>query len=195
MGLVGHFNVFEGDNGVGKTSVIDVITRRTFSTLIKTPGDEYDSIRDYVHQNNSVFGIFLYYVSSVFNASVNIGKTIEEGSNVICDRYITSSFVDFLIRGDLEFDNYLDLYNLVKQELVMPKNTFLLRCSHDERIRRVLKRNMGVIGRDDISEDYSKKADQIYDRFVEIEPNWHIIDTTTMAVEDIVDEVLLVMRK
>lgn len=182
------FYVFEGDNGVGKTTLLNRVIQDIPGVKVHTPTEEFKIIRNYVHERNSTMGKFLYYVSSVFDSSIDIRENLNK-SSVFCDRYIGSSIVDFLIRRDIKFEDVEGVYNFIKKDLIMPDCTFLLRCSHDERVRRVTQRGNASSAFDDISKNYSEKTNLFYDKLAERESNWHILDTTNCGVEKLASEV------
>lgn len=188
------FYVFEGDNGVGKTTLLNRILQEIPGIKTNTPTNGYKPIRDYIHQRDSNMAKFLYYVSSVFDSSIDIKEALKH-SPVFCDRYIGSSIVDFLIRRNIDFTQIMDFYNFIKKDLLMPDHTFLLKCVHDERIKRVAQKIGGGSVFDDTSKDYSEKTDLFYNQFVLNEPNWHVFDTTNCSVDNLFIKVKEVIKE
>jgi len=187
----GKFYVFEGDNGVGKSSIIERLEASLPAKRIATPTKEYEKIRDYVHATNSTYGRFFYYLSSVFDASKKIEGLLKEDSKIIiCDRYIVSTLAGFWATSDWELRKLKEFYDSIKDGLVMPDLTFLLRCSHEERVRRISQRNKGDSKkRDDLTPGYAAKISQFHDLLLEYETNWHMIDTTDKSIDTVVQEI------
>jgi thymidylate kinase len=183
-----RFYVIEGDNGVGKTSVINWLSQYPRIIRFKTPGMQYETIRDYVHQRGSLYSKLLYYTSSVLDVSLDIPKALEN-STVFCDRYIASSFVDFLVLSKLEFKDIIPVYELTKKHLVMPDITVWIKCTHEERLRRCRQRNSGFNPRDNLTRHYSEKTEEFYRMFSEYERNWYVIDSTEKSLEEVCQEV------
>lgn len=183
------FYVFEGDNGVGKSSVIMGLNGSIPIKRISTPTAEFRRIRDYVHKRGSKYVSFFFYLSSVFDASQEVKDCLAspERSIAVCDRYIVSTLASFGAVSEWDIRRIKEFYDMLKGELVMPNLTFLLRCDQEERVRRILDR--GESKRDNLTEEYHRKVSSFHDMLVECEPNWHIIDTTHKSVEDVTLEV------
>jgi len=188
MSKKNRFYVIEGDNGVGKTSLINRLSEIMPLQITKTPTDPYRSIKKYIHERDSTYGKFFYYLSSVFDASLDIQSKLTK-SRVLCDRYIASSIVDFLILANIELKEIEGFYSFIKKELVMPDITFLIKCSHEERVKRILKRNKKGGNFDNLTREYSEKTDHHYGLFLEHEPNWYILDSTKRNIHDLEEEI------
>jgi thymidylate kinase len=190
----GGLIVFEGDNGIGKTTIGDIVTRELGAMRVETPTKGYGGIRDYVNSRGSLTGTFLYYLSSVFDASLEIEQALKKGANVVCDRYAASSFVDFLILSGLSLERLDSFYGFIRERLVQPEATILLRCSHEERLRRIGGRGTPISSRDNMTKDYSDKTDHFYDSIMAREKNWHVLDTTKQKEEETAAEVLKIVK-
>ncbi|MBC8500321.1 MAG: hypothetical protein ISS25_01490 [Nanoarchaeota archaeon] len=97
------FYVIEGDNCVGKTSVLNEVSPRLDIATFSTPGIDYEPIREIINTKGDNLTKFLFYLSSNFYIAPQIQKALESKS-AICDRYIISSFVDFMIQEDITFE-------------------------------------------------------------------------------------------
>ena len=187
MSKSNSFYAIEGDNGVGKSSVIRGLSKMIQFCSVSTPTKGYGGIRKYIHERDCTHAKFFYYLSSIFDVT----KEIEEGletSNVICDRYLASTFIDFLILSGNDFEKVKGLYRLVTEALIMPKKTILLKCDHEVRVKRVKQRKSLSPANDNLSREYSRKTDEYYGIFSSLERNWHTIDTTSKDVDEIIDK-------
>ncbi|MFH0978228.1 MAG: deoxynucleoside kinase [Candidatus Woesearchaeota archaeon] len=182
-----NFFVVEGDNGVGKTSVLQIISGIQDVVLCKTPQIEYTPIRVSVDNSENNHARFLYYLSSTFFAESTIRKFPKE-PRVICDRYITSCFVDYAIREKLDFEVIYPIYTFFNNMILQPTKSFLLTCDHEQRIHRVSGRTNNSIN-DNLTKEYSNQTNALYQGFITTDPDsWHVINTTHRKLDDIADE-------
>ena len=85
-------------------------------------------------------GILFYYLSSVFNASAQIGKALQT-NNVICDRYIWTSLITHAAYFDIDLSGLDRVLKPFMYSLVEPDKTILLEVNEDEQLKRILLRN------------------------------------------------------
>jgi len=188
------FYVIEGDNGTGKTTTLTRLSSSLDIFPIATPTKRYKALREIIHEigNNNIS--FLFYMLGNYDAELVIRKKLKNQS-VVCDRYVVSTFVDFMIREELGFEEVSFMYNFFSSRMLMPDITFLLKCEHDKRVKRVIDRPTLVSARDDLSKKYSDETNYFYNEFIKKGlGRWHIIDTTYKQEQDVSHEVMEVIR-
>ncbi|MBC8495269.1 deoxynucleoside kinase [archaeon] len=187
------FYAMEGDNGVGKGSVIEGIQGSLDIVIVASPGPDYQLGREQINIKGTHISKFLYYLSSNYHIEPDVKKLLQK-SPVMADRFLVSSFVDYMINEKLDFKDIEYLYAWASERIIMPDMTFWLKCEHEERVRRVLSRDIRSVN-DNISKDYSEATDRMYNSFIAREPDkWSIVDTTNQSIDEEVAQILEVMQ-
>lgn len=159
--------VFEGHDGVGKTSVINSVKRLLQLngknvTIVKNPSKIYKNVRDGIKNNLSASFYFSYSASMFALYEAEYMKRL--GYNIILmDRYYYSTLVSHMSRGFHVDMNYFDVF--LKPDLV-----FWLKVSEETRCERLFGRKENL--EHDmltLNKDLIKKADEFYSSFGLIE--------------------------
>ena len=83
--------VFEGLDGVGKTSIALKVAQQTGALYVKTPPPQFsENLRDYVDEIGNIEARYLFYLSG----SLLVGNQITDfiqNNHVVCDRYVEST--------------------------------------------------------------------------------------------------------
>ena len=185
------FLVIEGVDGAGKTSIAQGLVKSLGVRYVKTPGEDYEAIREYIDKLAPPTARFFYYVSSVFNASAQIGKALQT-SKVVCDRYIWSSLIPHAAYFDKDLNDLERALDLFETDIVKPDKTVLLTVSEDEQLKRITSRNgsrpFNLSDRLCLSDELRRKVRLLYQEIARRD-NWAVIDTTTKTVADVIREI------
>ena len=135
------FIVLGGISGSGKTEIGTRLAERISAQYYTTPPALFRQIREEADKSLCLEARFLFYLSSVVQASREIGKILETCS-VVCDKYIWSTICYHSAYG-LKVE--LPLPNIYRQ----PDYVFLIVCDEEKRLERLrerrLRSNHGVI--------------------------------------------------
>ncbi|MFH1178485.1 MAG: hypothetical protein V1711_02065 [bacterium] len=126
------FIVLEGISGSGKTELGTRLSRQISAKYYTTPPSMFGKIREEADRILCLRSRFLFYLSSVIQASWEIGKILETQS-VVCDKYLWSTICYHRVYGlDVEMPPPI-LYR-------KPDYTFLVVCEDEKRIERLFLR-------------------------------------------------------
>ena len=104
--------VFEGLDGSGKTTCARLLADRLDAALLTTPCPEVRSFRDDLIRSydGCQEAGQLFYLSTVFDASVRVRGLLRSGRSVVIDRYFLSTQAYAAFRGSqLNLDDTSDL--------------------------------------------------------------------------------------
>lgn len=144
-----RFIVFEGLDGVGKSTAARAFARSTGSVLLQTPPRALSVLREEVDREmaHAPEARQLFYAAAVVSASEKARRHISLGRSVVVDRYWFSTLAyGRAIRG-----SEMDL-SVIESVLLRPTHTVWLEASRTERARRLGLRGH-VTGGDHLSLD------------------------------------------
>lgn len=180
------FIVIEGMDGTGKTTITELLAEKLNAVLYKTPSLEFNCTRQKIDNGNNNYARFFYYLSATYYASTNIENIIENGKNVVCDRYYHTTFSAY-------DDEVMELLNQKKmiEKFYKPNFCFLLKVSEEERVKRLNSRNH--LSKDDIE---SMKNKSLREKQIKKYENMNMIeiDTTKKTEEDVLTEILVFLK-
>ena len=160
------FIVFEGMDGVGKTTVSKAVAKKLSATHMTTPPKEFSDIRgiiDREYKNNGL-AAHLFYASTVINASQLVKEKLEQQKSVVLDRYVMSTMAyDKAFRDSGISDNFWMDY--IFNNLFIPDIVFYIHAPAELREKRMYKRN-DVDNTDKYSVKNAKKIDSRYNAIV-----------------------------
>lgn len=130
-----RFIVLEGISGSGKTEIGGRLSRQISALYYTTPPSMFQKVREEADRTLSLESRYLFYLSSVVQASWEISKIIET-QGVVCDKYIWSTICYHTVYG---LDVQLPLLSTYRQ----PDHVFLIVCDEEKRLHRL--RNRGPI--------------------------------------------------
>ena len=133
------FIVLEGISGSGKTEIGTRLAECISAQYYTTPPALFRNLREEADKSLCVEARFLFYLSSVVQASWEIGKILETQS-VVCDKYIWSTICYHSVFG-INID--LPLLNVYRQ----PDYVFLIVCDEEKRLERLRVRRLRSNGR------------------------------------------------
>ena len=139
------FIVLEGISGSGKTEIGMKLAERISARYYTTPPALFRQIRREVDKNLCIEARFLFYLSSVIQASCEIGKILETQS-VVCDKYIWSTICYHSVFG-------LKVELPQPETYLQPDHVFLVVCNDQKRLER-LRLGRGFVRGDKNKEKY-----------------------------------------
>ena len=200
--MKGLFITFEGNDGSGKSSVIETIKKelidRGYDVIYsREPGGSRiaENIRDVILDVNNV-GMDPKTESLLYAASrrEHIVKTIlpalNEGKIVLCDRYLDSSLAYQGFARGIGMDKVYDM-NLYATESLLPDLTLLICVSPEIGMNRIKQNQRGSLDRLEIEKmDFHKK---VYNGYLEVQkkfPNRIVIVNGEASKEQVKKEAL-----
>ena len=200
--MKGLFITFEGNDGSGKSSVIETIKKelidRGYDVIYsREPGGSRiaERIRDVILDVNNV-GMDPKTESLLYAASrrEHIVKTIlpalNEGKIVLCDRYLDSSLAYQGFARGIGMDKVYDM-NLYATESLLPDLTLLICVSPEIGMNRIKQNQRGSLDRLEIEKmDFHKK---VYNGYLEVQkkfPNRIVIVNGEASKEQVKKEAL-----
>ena len=156
------FVVFEGLDGVGKSTAARVLAERIGARLFRTPDDELAEARALLEPKfeDDPDARMVWYAASVARVSRHVRQLLDRGTSVVVDRYWLSTRVYGEMRGAR-----LSLSE-IEQSLVVPDITVFLQAPLSVRAARIAKR--GINSRED-----AVTLDPATDRFLHSAFNRH----------------------
>jgi dTMP kinase len=129
--------VFEGLDGVGKTSLSKALAERIGCEWTSTPSPSLRSARKHIDElmRDDPVGLQLFYAATVSWASTYAKATLARGRSLIVDRYWASTVVYASLRGAR-----VDL-STVEQSLLRPRVTIFVDADEAVRRARIAKRS------------------------------------------------------
>jgi len=154
-----HFFVFEGLDGVGKTTLLENLQKDGYEVFVN-PTEIHKGIRTKLH-NKGKASLF-YYLSS--NAYI-IEEQAKNKNNFLIDRYITSSFIaDLYNDGKYKYNDFEKLFKTFSPFFKLPKITFFLTLDEDLRLKRIKDRNDSN-NYDQLDKNYSLLWDDVIQNY------------------------------
>lgn len=129
------FIVFEGLDGSGKSEIAKCVALKLNAVLLKSPSEVIEPIRTIVNESGDLIFRSHYYIIGNMLVSHQAQKALTEGKNVVCDRYVDSTFVYIKFFGH-QMDEAV-----WETRCLTPDIKIFLDVSRDERIRRLRMRN------------------------------------------------------
>ena len=153
--------VFEGMDGSGKTSISKKLANKLKFTWLRTPPEDFSSMREKIDQKYKDVGLALqlFYASTNVYISDVIKKKLEDGNSIILDRYVASTIAyDRIIRDSGLSDDFW--IKKIFSNVIKPNITFYLVTNDEERKRRIKQRKKNYC--DDFSIRESKNLNGRY---------------------------------
>jgi dTMP kinase len=190
----GRFFVFEGIDGSGKSTVSRLFAQKLASTghpvewtAEPTSGWIGDQVRRANKEANSAFTETLLYVADRAEHTAQIGQWLENGSSVVCDRYIgsTLAYQSVTLRPHLG-SRALEWLKMVNEPFaVRPSHTFLLRIDPDLALARLSARKE----REKFEKiEFLRKVAAMYDRLADEDPSYVVVDAS-MSLDEVLDRI------
>lgn len=133
----GFFVVFEGIDGVGKTSIIKGVYEHLKDdfdiVLTKEPTKFFNKLNKLINDPESE--IFQFWIDRLLNLNRNVKPALEEGKLVIQDRYFDSTYA---YQDRSEMDSSFSVVNYCNLFLI-PDITFVVECPIGQCLERLKK--------------------------------------------------------
>lgn len=184
----GCFIVFEGPNGVGKTTIINAVCSQLNNEVIpfvRTKEPTTSELGVYIRENQNKYSkevlACLVAANRYEHIESVVALSIQAGDVVLCDRYFPSSLVYQLMDGvELSFVEGLN------QKILVPSLTVFLTAKED--IVKTRLRERGQLSR--FERDQKKEIQLYQDAKLLLESRgWNIlqIDTNSQGAPEIAD--------
>ena len=176
------FLVVEGLSGSGKTTIGKELAKQTRSIFYKTPPLQFELLRHWIDQKVDPTVRYLFYLTSVLQASCDIREILQKHS-VVCDRYLLTTECYHKIIGVQTFGGYKKW----QDQIVIPDITILVTCSEYERQQRLSTRGLSF---NDSQEEKLQIATKLYKEYrhhpvVEINNDGNIEDTVDKILNEL----------
>ncbi len=158
--MKGRFIVFEGLDGVGKTTLVRRLAAKLDAVLLSTPDASIRSERasfDALYQSTPDAG-HLFYAAAVAHASAVASFETARGRDVVLDRYWLSTWAYAILRGTT-----LRLGG-VESRLLAADFTFLVTLDERERHARLQQRGATAGDRATLDTAVARTIEQRYRR-------------------------------
>ncbi len=85
--------VVEGVDGCGKSTQIELLKEKLDAVVFKYPTRKYPILNDFLEKKVSLDpkALFLLFLADIADDQANVKKALDEGRNVILDRYVFST--------------------------------------------------------------------------------------------------------
>jgi len=135
------FLAIEGCNGVGKSTIVEYLSKRTGASTFHYP-PEFVSFRRDVKLDESVAPLprLAYYLAATLHLSDLVRAGLGQ-SHVICDRYLTSPLSLMIAQSAIEESDALRLIQPFGSYLRAPDMTLLLTAEHVVASARIKSRS------------------------------------------------------
>lgn len=199
--MKGKLITFEGIDGSGKTTVCkkvyEELKKKMRIVLVTEPTKTWlgDAVKRVMDEKVSPFTGALLFMADHANLVDKIRKKLEEGTNVICDRYNDSSYA---YQG-VELKNILAEYNIDAVEYLMniqkpftikPDLTLLFVVKPEIAMKRISFRKKTKFEKTDFLEN----VQGIYMKLAEKEKRYKKINANR-SVDEVVDECIREIEK
>ena len=180
-----NFIVIEGLDGVGKTTVSNLLAKRLGGVAYKTPPNIFQKIRKVISLKNPKFR-FYFFLLSLFLASIEI-SILKRKQHVICDRYLYSTIAYHKAASV----NVFSRFSFWKRFILRPDKCFYLWARPEILEKRINFRKYNSIG-DIIVRDDRELRVKIHKNFLELKYLFglEIIDVSEINLEDVVNFIL-----
>ena len=171
--------VFEGQDGVGKTTLAKHIAKKFDYEYVKIPPENSVEKRKYIELYGSPKHKFSYYISSINDTLLSFNKS----KTYIIDRYIYSSIISYA--SNLKNGINKELFTLFASKFPEPTIVFQISCDNIIRIKRIKDRGKNQTFKDDISDiflDYNLKYYSFFQKKIK---HWHVIDNSHLMQQAI----------
>jgi thymidylate kinase len=172
------FVALEGLSGVGKSTVVGPLADALGAICVPTVPMHFGRDRNYFVKAEQREARFLYFMSAVSLAALEVRARLETEQPVVVESYFART---------LAFHRGMGCHFPVATPSTAPTPdaTFYLTCSEAERLRRLASRRKPRTLWDHLAEQRVEAIDREYRAFP-----MHVIDTTSLTPNDVVTAIL-----
>lgn len=179
------FVVLEGVDGVGKTTITQLLASHLNAIHLATPQTPFSDIRTAVEELHDPTLRFHFYLTSVIAISPVIERYLTT-SAVVCDRYVHSTIAYHKVMGvDLTYIEW------EKLPIIRPTATFLLTASNAVRNGRTSERATESLHDHAIEKDY-EFLDRVNDEFLKM--GLAVVDTNNKKPPEVVQQIMHTLK-
>lgn len=131
------FIAVEGGDGVGKTTLCSILSKKLNAISYRTPPKKYWTFRTEIDKNATVEERYRFYRDGIHDASDEIILMLKNGDKIVCDRYWLGVYTYHQVMGML----------VPKEDfksIIVPTLTVILSLNHEVQIERMLHRGLSV---------------------------------------------------
>ena len=187
----GKFIVVDGMDGCGKTTLINNLCKiRKLYRTFEPGGTEFGkNIRELVCKNHNslspVSEALLMFADREEHLKL-VQEKIKQGYDVICDRYVGSSYI---YQGDIGFKKIKELEQNLLTNFIKPDYEFIMYTSYEEYLRR--KGQADEVN--DLDPSNEKNFNHLLENmnlYIQSHPDVIPLDVTNLDENELVDKIL-----
>lgn len=205
----GKFIAFEGMDGSGKTTIIqmlknELITKNLIDNFVFTrePGSafskEAEKIRQLILDNENSFSsmvdALLFATSRRLNLEKGIWPALEENKNVITDRYTTSSYVYQGVLGDATLEN-IEIINKIATNQTEPDFVIFFDLEPSISVERITKMREGMDRLETSDISYYVSLRESYKKVIAKNPERYRIINANCSIIELFNKVVDILKK
>ena len=161
----GRYIVIEGPIGVGKTSLVNLLSKRFSARRVLEVAEENPFLRKfYTDMKRYAFQTQLFFLLSRYHQQMDLNQQHLFEQNVVCDYlFDRDKIFAYLNLDENELALYEQIYSLLKARVAVPDVVIYLQASTEVLLERIKRR-----GRDyekHLSRKYLEELNQAYNYF------------------------------
>ncbi|MGX9395182.1 dTMP kinase [Mycoplasma sp. 1781] len=209
MGRTGKFIAFEGMDGSGKTTIIqmlknDLIKDGLIDNFVFTrePGSafskEAEHIRQLILDNENSFSsmvdALLFATSRRLNLEKGIWPALQEEKHVITDRYTTSSYVYQGVLGDAGLEK-VEIINQIATNKTEPDLIIFFDLEPSVSVERITKMREGMDRLETSDVSYYFSLREAYNKVIAKNRSRYRVIDANCSIIDLYEKVLEILKK
>ena len=178
--------IIEGVDCVGKTTLAESICDELGWSYVYTPREPFSKIRKDIENMKDLNARFFYYISCVIGVQQYIKSLLDDGKNVVVDRYVYSTFA---MHKSLGVNT--DCVDCNKMNIYYGDCKILLSASSEVRSQRILQRNVGLVTDFSIEQrqDVLDKAQAEFRKM-----SFQEIETDNLSIDEVYDRAINIIK-
>ena len=179
------FLVVDGLDGVGKSTIVRLLTEKLGAIAYKTPPKIFQRLRRVVSLKNPKFRFWFYLISIIW-ASIEI-CILKRHQSIICDRYIHTT-----IAYHKSIGVNVSFYTRFCHYLVLMPDRYLYLWARPEILKKRMNSRGFISSGDMVLWKDNKLQERIHRSFIEFKESFKIedIDTSDIKPEEVIELIL-----